>query len=129
MSLGTGRPAWPGQEEDVEHEPGTRVRLDRGGRGIEPVGEPGERGGVDRGGDRRQVVEQLAVTDVRAAPDRRDGEVTRASIHIDYRGIRQTFKTENRTQAPELIQIRLVSGPFDTLDGTWRFRAILAPNS
>jgi ribosome-associated toxin RatA of RatAB toxin-antitoxin module len=58
--------------------------------------------------------------------EHRDGEVTRASIQIDYRGIRQTFKTENRTQAPELIQIRLVSGPFHTLDGTWRFTA-LAP--
>jgi ribosome-associated toxin RatA of RatAB toxin-antitoxin module len=60
--------------------------------------------------------------------EHRDGEVTRASIQIDYRGIRQTFKTENRTQAPELIQIRLVSGPFDTLDGTWRFTA-LAPEA
>jgi ribosome-associated toxin RatA of RatAB toxin-antitoxin module len=60
--------------------------------------------------------------------EHRDGEVTRASIQIDYRGIRQTFKTENRTQAPELIQIRLVSGPFHTLDGTWRFTA-LAPEA
>lgn len=58
----------------------------------------------------------------------RDGEVTRASIHIDYRGIRQSFKTENRTQAPELIEIRLVSGPFRALDGTWRFTA-LAPDA
>jgi ribosome-associated toxin RatA of RatAB toxin-antitoxin module len=60
--------------------------------------------------------------------EHRDGEVTRASIQIDYRGIRQTFRTENRTQAPELIQIRLVSGPFHTLDGTWRFTA-LAPEA
>jgi ribosome-associated toxin RatA of RatAB toxin-antitoxin module len=60
--------------------------------------------------------------------EHRDGEVTRASIQIDYRGIHQTFRTENRTQAPELIQIRLVSGPFHTLDGTWRFTA-LAPEA
>ena len=28
----------------------------------------------------------------------RDGQVTRASIRIDYRGIHQSFRTENRTQ-------------------------------
>jgi ribosome-associated toxin RatA of RatAB toxin-antitoxin module len=56
-----------------------------------------------------------------AEVERRDGQITLASIHIDYRGIRQSFKTENRTQPPELIEIRLVSGPFRALDGTWRF--------
>jgi ribosome-associated toxin RatA of RatAB toxin-antitoxin module len=60
--------------------------------------------------------------------EHRDGEVTRASIQIDYRGIRQSFRTENRTQAPEVIEIRLVSGPFRALDGTWRFTA-LAPEA
>lgn len=54
----------------------------------------------------------------------RDGEITRASIVIDYRGIRQTFRTENRTRPPESIEIRLVSGPFQHLDGTWRFTAL-----
>ena len=42
----------------------------------------------------------------------RDAEVTRASIRIDYHGIKQSFKTENRTEPPQLIEIRLVSGPF-----------------
>ena len=56
-----------------------------------------------------------------AEVEHRDGQITRASIHIDYRGIHQGFKTENRTQPPELIEIRLVSGPFRALDGTWRF--------
>ena len=56
----------------------------------------------------------------------RDGQVTRASIHIDYRGIHQSFRTENRTQPPQLIEIRLVSGPFRALDGTWRFTALAA---
>jgi ribosome-associated toxin RatA of RatAB toxin-antitoxin module len=54
--------------------------------------------------------------------------VTRASIDIDYHGIRQTFRTENRTEPPDRIDIRLVSGPFHTLDGTWRFTA-LAPQA
>ena len=39
--------------------------------------------------------------------EHRDGQITRASIHIDYRGIHQSFRTENRTQPPELIEIRL----------------------
>ena len=51
----------------------------------------------------------------------RNGTLTRASIVIAYRGIRQSFKTENKTQPPELIEIRLVSGPFRQLDGLWRF--------
>jgi ribosome-associated toxin RatA of RatAB toxin-antitoxin module len=58
----------------------------------------------------------------------RDGQVTRATIRIDYRGIRQSFKTENHTRPPEVIEIRLVSGPFRALDGTWRFTA-LAPDA
>ena len=58
----------------------------------------------------------------------RDGRLTRAAIHVDYHGIRQTFKTENRSAPPELIEIRLVSGPFSALDGTWRFGS-LAPEA
>jgi ribosome-associated toxin RatA of RatAB toxin-antitoxin module len=60
--------------------------------------------------------------------DYRDGTLTRASILIDYRGIKQGFQTENRTQPPHLIEIKLVSGPFQTLDGTWRFHS-LAPDA
>lgn len=51
----------------------------------------------------------------------RNGALTRASILIDYHGIKQSFKTENRTAPPELIEIRLVSGPFRLLEGLWRF--------
>lgn len=58
--------------------------------------------------------------------DHRDGALTRASILIDYRGIKQGFQTENRTQPPHLIEIKLVSGPFQTLDGTWRFDRLAA---
>jgi ribosome-associated toxin RatA of RatAB toxin-antitoxin module len=56
--------------------------------------------------------------------EHRDGQITRASIAIDYRGIRQSFRTENTTSPPEAIEIRLVSGPFRRLDGTWRFTAL-----
>ena len=54
----------------------------------------------------------------------RDGSLTRASISIDYHGLKQSFRTENTTQPPHLIAIRLISGPFRQLDGTWRFTAL-----
>ena len=51
----------------------------------------------------------------------RDASVTRATLHINYRGIRQTFSTENSKTPPVLMQIRLVEGPFRVLEGSWRF--------
>jgi ribosome-associated toxin RatA of RatAB toxin-antitoxin module len=55
---------------------------------------------------------------------RRDAAVTRATILIDYHGIRQGFTTENAKREPEEMRIRLVEGPFRVLDGTWRFTAL-----
>ena len=51
----------------------------------------------------------------------RDAQITRATIHIIYRGIRQSFTTENAKREPQLMQIRLIEGPFKTLAGNWRF--------
>ena len=51
----------------------------------------------------------------------RDPETTRATILINYHGIRQSFTTENIKQAPAEMLLRLVEGPFRTLDGSWRF--------
>ena len=51
----------------------------------------------------------------------RDTHVTRATLHINYRGIRQSFSTENTKTAPRLMQIKLVEGPFRMLEGAWRF--------
>jgi ribosome-associated toxin RatA of RatAB toxin-antitoxin module len=58
----------------------------------------------------------------------RDDRMIRASVQIDYHGIKQSFKTENRSSPPHLIEIRLVSGPFRQLDGVWRFTT-LAPEA
>jgi len=55
---------------------------------------------------------------------RREGEITRAAITIDFRGIKQRFSTENRAQPPQLIEMSLVDGPFRQLDGSWRFKAL-----
>jgi ribosome-associated toxin RatA of RatAB toxin-antitoxin module len=46
---------------------------------------------------------------------------TVATIHIDFRGVRQQFTTENVHRPGERIGIRLVRGPFRSLDGEWRF--------
>ena len=51
----------------------------------------------------------------------RDEKTTRATLHINYRGIRQSFSTENVKTPPALMQIRLIEGPFRTLEGSWRF--------
>ena len=51
----------------------------------------------------------------------RDEILTRATIHINYHGIRQSFSTENAKREPHLMQIRLIEGPFRTLEGSWRF--------
>lgn len=51
----------------------------------------------------------------------RDPEITRATIQINYHGIRQGFTTENVKRAPHEMLIKLVEGPFRSLDGSWRF--------
>jgi len=54
----------------------------------------------------------------------RDERVTRATITIHYRGIRQQFTTENAKTRPAEMLIRLVDGPFSRLDGGWRFTGL-----
>ena len=54
----------------------------------------------------------------------RDAETTRATLHINYRGVRQSFTTENRKEAPRRMSVRLVEGPFRILDGEWEFKAL-----
>jgi ribosome-associated toxin RatA of RatAB toxin-antitoxin module len=54
----------------------------------------------------------------------RDAGITRATIIINYHGIRQSFTTENAKREPAEMQIRLVEGPFRALDGNWRFTAL-----
>ena len=59
----------------------------------------------------------------------RDETITRAALHIDYHGIRQTFRTENAKTWPTAMDIRLLSGPFTHLDGHWRFIPLSAEGS
>lgn len=55
----------------------------------------------------------------------RDSDVTMlATMHINYRGIKAKFTTRNEKASPQQMIIRLVDGPFDLLEGTWRFTAL-----
>ena len=51
----------------------------------------------------------------------RNADTTRATILMNYRGIRRSFTTENVKREPVAMQIRLIEGPFSRLDGSWRF--------
>ncbi len=47
--------------------------------------------------------------------------MVRATLHIDYHHIKQSFTTENVRTPPHQIDIALKDGPFKHLDGCWRF--------
>ena len=51
----------------------------------------------------------------------RDGNRVTAEVDIRFHGLRQSFTTLNDQQAPDRIDLRLVKGPFSSLDGFWRF--------
>jgi ribosome-associated toxin RatA of RatAB toxin-antitoxin module len=54
----------------------------------------------------------------------RDAGKTIATIHVDYRGLRQSFTTENTKQGFERMQMRLIEGPFRRFEGVWQFTAL-----
>jgi ribosome-associated toxin RatA of RatAB toxin-antitoxin module len=44
-----------------------------------------------------------------------------ATIDISKAGVEKSFTTHNRHQVDKMIEMRLVEGPFQRLDGYWRF--------
>ncbi len=46
---------------------------------------------------------------------------TRATLHINYHGIKQHFTTQNTKQFPHVMHIKLLDGPFKHLEGHWHF--------
>ena len=52
----------------------------------------------------------------------RDNDKTIASIEINYKGIRQTFTTENTKKQNQEMIIKLIDGPFKSLSGQWMFK-------
>ena len=49
-----------------------------------------------------------------------------ATIHIDYLHLKQSFTTKNTLHAPQTIQMHLQEGPFQQLNGEWRFTELNA---
>ena len=47
-----------------------------------------------------------------------------ATIRIAYRGLSQSFTTENLHERPNRIEMRLRDGPFSRLHGVWTFKAL-----
>ena len=47
-----------------------------------------------------------------------------ATVTIAFKGIRQSFTTENTLEAPTRIVLNLRDGPFTHLDGEWRFKVL-----
>lgn len=56
----------------------------------------------------------------------RAGDRLVATIQIDYRGIRQTFTTENTNDPPTSMEMRLVEGPFRQFHARWQFKPLRA---
>jgi len=54
----------------------------------------------------------------------RDNSKTIASIEINYKGIRQTFTTENTKKQNKEMMIKLIDGPFQSLSGEWMFKKL-----
>src|SRR5258707_12750752 len=48
---------------------------------------------------------------------------TVATLHVSFRGMTKQFTTENFNRPDARIDMRLVSGPFRTLEGSWAFTA------
>jgi ribosome-associated toxin RatA of RatAB toxin-antitoxin module len=50
-----------------------------------------------------------------------DNHQVEATVEIDFHGLRSCFVTRNTHQRPAEIALNLVSGPFRSLTGYWRF--------
>jgi ribosome-associated toxin RatA of RatAB toxin-antitoxin module len=49
-----------------------------------------------------------------------------ARLDIQYHGIRQSFTTANHNTPPTQMKMKLVDGPFKTMDGVWNFKPLRA---
>jgi ribosome-associated toxin RatA of RatAB toxin-antitoxin module len=75
-----------------------------------------------------------AITDVERYPEflpacesvtvlSKHGDVVRARVTVSGMGLRESFTTKN-TNGEHEVSMELEDGPFDRLDGVWRFAAI-----
>jgi ribosome-associated toxin RatA of RatAB toxin-antitoxin module len=54
----------------------------------------------------------------------RTPEFTLARLEVGYHGLESHFTTRNHKVRPESMDLELVDGPFEKLDGRWRFKAL-----
>lgn len=54
----------------------------------------------------------------------RDGQLCRASLQVARGGFTGWFTTENTLDPPRRIALKLVDGPFRTLEGAWSFEPL-----
>lgn len=59
-----------------------------------------------------------------AEVEHRDESRTVGTLRVDFKGVHQQFTTENVKTAGERIEMRLLRGPFRSLEGRWRFVAL-----
>lgn len=52
-----------------------------------------------------------------------EDEVT-GRIEVKHSGLHKTFTTLNRLQKNKMIEMRLIEGPFKSLQGYWQFKAL-----
>lgn len=57
----------------------------------------------------------------KAKIESRSGQELVASLQIDYFRVKQQFSTRNTCVEGESILMKLVDGPFESLDGRWQF--------
>lgn len=48
----------------------------------------------------------------------------KATLSINYHGIKQSFTTQNLNSPPHRMEMHLVDGPFKQLQGCWTFTAL-----
>jgi ribosome-associated toxin RatA of RatAB toxin-antitoxin module len=53
-----------------------------------------------------------------------NGNTLSAELLIDFKGIKQSFSTRNVNIPGERIEMRLLDGPFESLEGLWLFSAL-----
>lgn len=54
----------------------------------------------------------------------REGNEVKAAIEISKAGINKSFTTHNISRDKKVIEMQLVEGPFQKLEGYWRFEAL-----
>ena len=52
--------------------------------------------------------------------------LTRATLTVGMRGLRQSFTTQNANRPGEAIDLKLLEGPFRRFAAAWRFKALSA---